>query len=46
MFVLGVWLTEIRDEDPVFAVCETSHVKLGDRLVLSREWGKGLLGLL
>ena len=28
VFVPGVWLTEVRDENPVDQVCETSQFKL------------------
>ena len=41
VFVPGVWLTDVRDQDPVFYVCENSHLKIDGSTGLCRKSGEG-----
>ena len=41
VFVPGVWLTDIRDQDPVFHVCESSHLKIDASTGLCRKSSEG-----
>ncbi|CAE7212332.1 unnamed protein product [Symbiodinium sp. CCMP2592] len=40
VFVPGVWLTDVRDQDPVFHVCESSRLKIDAVTGLCRKSGE------
>ena len=41
VFVPGVWLTDVRDQDPVFYVCENSRLKIDGSTGLCRKSEEG-----